>query len=56
MRFFKCIGFHDKIEKRIIFSDGRRGGRGEEEVQIKVMRTRVYLKASAEDKIFAYRH
>ena len=20
MRFFKCIGFHDKIEKRIIFS------------------------------------
>ena len=28
MRFFKCIGFHDKIEKCIIFRDGRGGGEG----------------------------
>ena len=34
--------------KRIRLDDGRRGMRGEE-VRIKVMRTRVYLKAAAED-------
>ena len=56
------IDFHDKT-KRITFDDGRRGrgrrgrgrGRGRrrrrgEEVRIKVMRTRIYLKAAAEDK------
>ena len=31
MRFFKCIGFHDKNEKCITISDGEGGGGGGEE-------------------------
>ena len=38
----------DNSKKRITFDDGGGGG-GEEGVRIKVMRTRVYLKAAAED-------
>ena len=39
-------------KKRITFDDGRGGRRGRWGVRIKVMRTRGYPKAAAEDAIF----
>ena len=52
--FFKCIGFHDKMENALYLAMGGGGGGGGGEVRIKVMRTRVYLKAAAEDKTKTY--
>ena len=49
MVHINCIDFNDKNNKRITFDDGRRGEEEGEGVRIKVMRTRVYLKAAAED-------